>query len=129
LRTWLNKSQIEEWFGLWHVFAVFSFKWNDVFCPKRRHFIHCSLKKNLKRCRFEQHCGSSSFPGCAKQGKKKIFLPLFSTAFSFKNMPTEDPYLPKAFHVLEKREERCPLGGVGSVAQWPPRLPYPCAID
>jgi hypothetical protein len=51
------------------------------------------------------------FPGRAKQGKKKIFIPLFSTVFSFKKTLTKDPYLPKAFHVLEKREERCPSGG------------------
>jgi hypothetical protein len=44
-------------------------------------------------------------------------------------MPTKDPYLPKAFHVLEKREERCPSGGVGAAAKGPPRPPYPCAID
>jgi hypothetical protein len=40
-------------------------------------------KKKQKWCRFERHHMSSSSPGRAKQGKKKIFfLPLFSTAIS-----------------------------------------------
>jgi len=71
--------------------------------------MHCSSKKKgLKRCRFERHCGSSSSLRRAKQGKKKIFLPPVFTDFlllkSIKKMPTKDPHLPKAFHVLEGRQ-------------------------
>jgi hypothetical protein len=54
---------------------------------------------------------------------------LFSTAFSFKKTLTKDPHLPKAFHVLEEREDRCASGGVGAAAQRPPWPPYPRAID
>jgi len=36
-------------------------------------------KKSAKRCHFERYCGSSSSPGRARQGKKKNFLPCFST--------------------------------------------------
>ena len=60
-----------------------------MFCPKRRHFKHYSYKKRLKRCRFKQHCGSSSSPGRARQGKKKIFLPPVFTDFPFKKTPTQ----------------------------------------
>jgi hypothetical protein len=79
--------------------------------PKTASF-HTLLKKKKgspKRWCFERHCWSSSSPGRAKQGKKKIFLPLFST-FPFKKTPTpfqkdadQGPPLAQTFHVLEGR--------------------------
>jgi len=59
-------------------------------------------------------------------GTVGLLLPLFSTAFSFKKTPTKDPHLPKAFHVLEKREERFPSSGGGAAAQWLPLPLSPC---
>ena len=92
-----------------------------VFCPKRRRFIHCSLKKSPKRCRFERHYGSSSSPGGAKKGKKKIFLPPVFTDFlplkSIKKTLTKDPPLAQSF----------PRVG-GAAAQWPPGLSLPCFL-
>jgi hypothetical protein len=69
------------------------------------------------------------FPWTREAGEEEDILPLFSTAFSFKKTLTKDPYLPKAFHVLEEREDKCASGGVGAAAQRPPRPPYPRAID
>jgi len=57
--------------------APFSFKWNGAFCPKRRRFIHCWLRKKKEKPEtvpFWWHCGSSSSPRRVRQGKKKIFL-------------------------------------------------------
>jgi len=65
--------------------APFSFKWNDMFCSKRRRFIHCSLKKKKPgTVPFWRHCGSSSSPGCVRQGKRKNFPPLL---FSSPSVP------------------------------------------
>ena len=48
---------------------------------------------------FWQHCGSSSSPERARQGKKKIFLPPVFTDFPFKKTPTQ----PTTFHMLQGR--------------------------
>jgi hypothetical protein len=48
-------------------------------------------KKSLKRCRFKWHCGSSSSPGRASQGKKKIFFsPGFFSLFLRKHQKDVD---------------------------------------
>ena len=78
--------------------------------------MHCSHKKEEgkrpKRCCFERHCGSSSSPGRTKQGKKKIFLPLFPPPFLSQN-DTDQPHLPKTtFHVLEGQQHNGRLNHV-----------------
>jgi len=69
-------------------------------------------KKDPKRCRFERHRTSSSSPGRAgKQGRELLFPcfhRLLSTAISLSKR--RRPTLPKAFHVLEKREKMCSSG-------------------
>ena len=52
LRTWLNKSNMEDWFGNWCILMSFPFKWNDAFWQKWRHFIHCSQKKKHNTMSF-----------------------------------------------------------------------------
>jgi len=69
-------------------FPPFPFKWNDI--------VSCTVhikKKGPKRCRFEWHCRSSSSPGRARQGKKKIFLPtsLHLSPKNIKKTPTITP--------------------------------------
>jgi len=92
-------------------------------------------KKGPKRCRFEQHYESSSSPGRARQGKKKISFPCFSLpSFSEKTQKNadQDPHLPKTLTCGlprgGKTEGTCPMGGPGAAAQWPPRPPYPCTM-
>jgi len=87
-RAWLNKLQIKDQCVSYMFLPPFPFKWNDAFWPKRCCFMHCSRKKKTerpKRCRFEWHCGSSSSPGRARQGKKKFFYRLFCPSFSEKH--------------------------------------------
>jgi hypothetical protein len=61
-----------------------------------------------------RHCGSSSSPERAKQGKKKIFSPLFLTDLLTSLSPInqndvdQGPSTCTAFHVLELGEEWCP---------------------
>ncbi|KAJ6932078.1 hypothetical protein NC651_007705 [Populus alba x Populus x berolinensis] len=48
-----------------------------------------------------------------KTGEEESFVPLFSPTFpppSLFHKDTDQPHLPEAFHVLEKREEMCPSG-------------------
>jgi len=94
--------------------SPFPFKWNCVFCLKRCRFIHYLRKKEKKKREgnrtvlFWRHCGSSSSPGCVKQGKKKIFLPLSPSSLPskrcwlpFKKTPTNPTCQRETFHVLE----------------------------
>jgi len=96
LRTWLNKSNMEDWFGNWCILMSFPFKWNDAFWQKWRHFIHCSQKKSTTRCRFKWYCASSSSPGCAAGEKEFIFLffPVFSLSLS---LPPTWPNVDKTY--------------------------------
>jgi len=77
------------------ILLPFSFKWNGVFCLKRRRFIHCSLKRKKEKPKtvpFWAHCGSSSSPGCARQGKKKQQpSPAFLLPFSLKDPKRRRP--------------------------------------
>jgi len=59
----------------------FPFKWNNVFCPKRHHFMHYSRKKSPKRYHFERHCSLSSSPGRVENRGRRKFVPLFSPTF------------------------------------------------
>ena len=54
-------------------------------------------RKRPKRYYFERHYGSSSSPGHAKQGKEKIFLPLFSTSISLSKKRRLTPLAQKQF--------------------------------
>ena len=69
---------------------------------------------------FWQHYGSSSSPGCARQGKKKIFSSPFSPTslptFAQKDTDQGQPLAPLS---------TCWRDGGGAAAQWPlqPRLP------
>jgi hypothetical protein len=54
-------------------------------------------KQRPKQCYFEQHYGSSSSLGRARQGRKKISFPFFSLPSFFKTTQKDadkTPYLP-----------------------------------
>jgi len=84
-------------------------------------------KKSLKRCRFKWHCGSSSSPGRASQGKKKIFFsPGFFSLFLRKHQKDVD-HNPTCINSdlwpttgRWKTEGTHPLDGPGEAEQWPP---------
>jgi len=123
LRTWLNKLQIEDWFGLWHVFAALFFKWNDAFCPKRHRFIHCSLKKkDKKRCRFEWHHTSSSSPGRAENRGGSFCSPVFTDFFPLPSLSQKDADQPcPKLSTCWRKGRRCvPQVVFAATTQWPP---------
>ena len=127
LRTRLNKSELEADLDFDMFLPPFSFKWNDAFCPKWCHFIHCSLTKKTWNGVILNGTMSLLLSSLLlsldawSRGRRRFFFPLFSIVFSLKKMLAKDPYLPKAFHVSKKREEMCPSGSGGAVAQWLPR--------
>ena len=105
----------------------FPFKWNGVFCPKRRHFIHCSLKKKTQNGVVLNDTIRLLLPlDVQKIGEGNFCSPAFSTAFPFKKTPTKNFILlswPVASRVLEKRRRRASSGDHGAATQWPPQ---PC---
>jgi len=80
-RTWLNKSQIKDRFGNWNIFGAISFK--------------------MKRCCFEQHRASSSFPPHTDR-EEKAFFPALSLPRLDKTLTCHTP--PHALHSRWKKE-------------------------
>ena len=131
LRTWLNKSKIEDRFGNWHVLASFSLKWNNVFCSKWSCFIHYSLKKNPKTVSFWTTLCIFFFPWRAKAGEEgfsstpmqRLSLPLIYP----KNLDTTyTPSWPTT--MMKEVKGTSPTGGFGATAHRPPQPPYLCAM-
>ena len=130
MRTWLNKSQIEDWFGLWHIFPPFSFKWNDV--------VSCTVKKKKPRDQNDAVLnGIVTFLlplDGQNKGRRRFFLPLFSpTSLPQKHQKdadhsptciTFDPWPPTG---RWKKEGTCPSGSCGAATQWLPQ-PRPSPV-
>jgi len=100
LRTRLNKSQIEDWFVLWHVFFCHLFLLNETTCFAKNSAVSWIVhKKSPKRCRFERHCRLSFSPKRAeKQGKEAAFPCIFTAflpPFSSKTRWPRTPTCPK----------------------------------
>jgi len=105
LRIWLNKSQIEDWFGLWHVFGAISFKWNSVFCPKWHRFIH--YLKKTQTVLFRMALWVSFFPWTCEAGEEEEFSPLLFPL----------PLSPKPSKRHRQKLPNClPCGGTGNPA-------------
>jgi len=67
---------------------------NEMVCFVQNGAVSCSVhekkeKEKGETVSFWRHCRSSSSPGCVKQGKKKIFLPL-----SPPSLPSKRRWLP-----------------------------------
>jgi len=125
LRTWLNKSQIEDWFGLWHVFAALFFKWNDAFCPKRHRFIHCSLKKRTKNGAVLNDTVHLLLPLDVQKTGEGAFVPFFIDFFPPPSLSQKDADQPgPKLSTCWRKGRRCvPQVVFGATTQWPP-LPF-----
>jgi len=96
----------------------FPFKWNGVFCPKWRRFIHCSLlkKKDPNSVVLNGTVGLLLPLDTRSRGRRRFFflchryLSLQKDADSLLKRHRHHPHLPETFHVLEKREEMCSSG-------------------
>jgi len=80
--------------------------------PKTASFhLLFTKKKRPKRCHFERYYGSSPSPGCAKQGKKKIFsssvltdFPSQKDADSSLKRHRHNPHFPRVGRAVEGRQ-------------------------
>jgi len=90
LRTSLNKSQIEDWVGCWHVFGTISFKWNgDVSST-------VSKKKYPKGVVLNDIVGLLLPLDTRSRGRRRFPSPAFLFPLSLKQlkkMPTKPTHL------------------------------------
>jgi len=97
-----NTHKLKAWFWIWRVFGTNSHL-NETACFGKNGAVLSTVhqKKKPETVPFWRHCGSSSSPRRARQGKKKIFLPPVFTDFlplkSIKKTLTKDTHLPKSF--------------------------------
>ena len=112
-RTWLNKLQIEDWFGLWHDFATISFQMKQRVLSKTASFHPLFIKKkSLNDVVLNGTVGLLLPLDALSRGRRSSSLPLSLSLLKLKKTPTQSSHLPKlwpvADHDVEKTEGTCP---------------------